>query len=48
MDINNFCEYWLKPTDGTIKYNYINEEGKVCMSSIDESKGIRPIIWVAL
>lgn len=48
IDENEFCEYWLKFTNGTNVYNYINEDGKVCSSSVDGNKGVRPIIWVAL
>ncbi|MBP3200038.1 MAG: hypothetical protein J6M39_00100 [Lachnospiraceae bacterium] len=48
IDANEFCEYWLKFTNGTNVYNYINEDGKVCSSSVDGNKGVRPIIWVAL
>lgn len=48
LSLDGFDEYWIKSITKTNEYKYINDKGEICSTTINESKGVRPVIWVAL
>lgn len=42
------CSYWLKSKNQFGDYSYIDNNGEIKYVSVNEEKGIRPIIWVAI
>ena len=44
---DGYSDYWLRPKN-EIDYSYINNNGEIELTTINDAKGVRPIIWVSL